>query len=233
MHGLEVQAGVEPTHGGFADRRVPVSPLHRSPVFGGKWTESNLLPKGTAFTARRRHQPVLMALPIPVADSGGGCLTCRSPHREVPSRFERAPEAALEASMLEEGRGLDPQWRTTRSLSKRCRSPDRLTFRIGGWRSTRSPCLAAPSVFKAAPASLAGSPSILAYRIGFEPMSSTFGGSRSSAELPVVIAGARHPNRGSRATSHANSLAGTLASPPSTRRRSERTALGAASCSCD
>ena len=33
---------------------------------------------------------------------------------------------------MEEGRGLDPQWRTTRSLSKRCRSPDRLTFRI--WR---------------------------------------------------------------------------------------------------
>jgi hypothetical protein len=31
---------------------------------GGKWTESNLLPAGTAFTARRRHQPVLMALPI-------------------------------------------------------------------------------------------------------------------------------------------------------------------------
>src|SRR5208337_1660006 len=39
-------------------------------------------------------------------------------------------------------------WETTRS-------PDRLTFRRGGWRSTRSPCLAAPSVFKAAPASLA------------------------------------------------------------------------------
>src|SRR5262245_38145890 len=73
--------------------------------------------------------------------------------------------------MMEEGRGLDPQWRATRSLSKRCRSPDRLTFRIGGWRSTRSPCLAAPSVFKAAPASLAGSPSVLAYRIGVEPMS--------------------------------------------------------------
>ena len=61
---LEVQAGVEPTHGGFADRCVPVSPLHRSPVFGGKWTESNLLPQGTAFTARRRHQPVLMTLPV-------------------------------------------------------------------------------------------------------------------------------------------------------------------------
>lgn len=27
--------------------------------FGGKRTESNLLPDGTAFTARRRHQPVL------------------------------------------------------------------------------------------------------------------------------------------------------------------------------
>src|SRR5712691_10792634 len=99
---------------------------------------------------------------------------------------------------------------------------------FGGWRSTRSPCLAAPAVFKAAPASLAGSPSQLAYRIGVEPMSSTFGGSRSSTELPVVIDRARHPNRGSRATSHANSLAGTLASPPSTRRavgnerRSER-----------
>jgi hypothetical protein len=35
-------------------------------------------------------------------------------------------------AVVEEGRGLDPQWRTTRSLSKRCRSPDRLTFRIGG-----------------------------------------------------------------------------------------------------
>ena len=28
-------------------------------MVGGKRTESNLLPKGTAFTARRRHQPVL------------------------------------------------------------------------------------------------------------------------------------------------------------------------------
>jgi hypothetical protein len=103
---------------------------------GGKWTESNLLPAGTAFTARRRHQPVLMALPIfgcgprgctgpsrrmrprgfltdlpaqivrrlstPSLAAGtsavsrnGGCLTCRSPHLAVPSRFERAPEAAL------------------------------------------------------------------------------------------------------------------------------------------
>ena len=26
---------------------------------GGNWTESNLLPEGTAFTAQRRHQPVL------------------------------------------------------------------------------------------------------------------------------------------------------------------------------
>ena len=26
---LEVQVGVEPTHGAFAERRVPVSPLHR------------------------------------------------------------------------------------------------------------------------------------------------------------------------------------------------------------
>ena len=26
---MEMQAGVEPAHGGFADRRVPVSPLHQ------------------------------------------------------------------------------------------------------------------------------------------------------------------------------------------------------------
>jgi len=43
----------------------------------------------------------------------------------VSSRFERAPEAALvRHPCLEEGRGLDPQQRATRSLSKRCRSPD-------------------------------------------------------------------------------------------------------------
>ena len=29
---LEVQAGVDPAHNGFADRRVPVSPLHHLPV---------------------------------------------------------------------------------------------------------------------------------------------------------------------------------------------------------
>src|SRR6516162_4859270 len=100
---------------------------------------------------------------------------------------------------MEEGRGLDPQWRTTRSLSKRCQSPDRLTFHVGGWRSTQSPCaLRAPSVFKAAPARLAGSPSLLAYRIGVEPMSSTFGGSRSSAELPVAVVQPGIPIRVSR-----------------------------------
>ena len=49
----------------------------------------------------------------------------------MPARFERAPEAAL-VKHPEEGRGLDPQWETTQSLSKRCRSPDRLTFGI--WR---------------------------------------------------------------------------------------------------
>src|SRR5215510_1855053 len=26
---------------------------------GGEWTESNLLPEGTAFTAQRRHQPAI------------------------------------------------------------------------------------------------------------------------------------------------------------------------------
>src|SRR5215470_1956168 len=30
---------------------------------GGEWTESNLLPEGTAFTAQRRHQPVLIGIP--------------------------------------------------------------------------------------------------------------------------------------------------------------------------
>src|SRR5260370_701569 len=40
-----------------------------------KWTESNLLPEGTAFTARRRHQPVLIALP----SSGCGSRGCTEP----------------------------------------------------------------------------------------------------------------------------------------------------------
>ena len=44
---------------------------------GGKWTESNLLPAGTAFTARRRHQPVLMALPR----FGCGPRGCTGPSR--------------------------------------------------------------------------------------------------------------------------------------------------------
>src|SRR5205085_7700068 len=38
------------------------------------------------------------SLPPPLAGEvrrGGGCLTCRSPHPSVPSRFERGPEAAL------------------------------------------------------------------------------------------------------------------------------------------
>ena len=105
----------------------------------------------------------------------------------MPSRFERAPEVAL-VRHPEEGRGLDPQWETTQSLSKRCRSPDRLTFRI--WRmaeqSKPMPC------GTIGVQSRAGEPCrftiLLVYRIGFEPMSSTFGGSRSSAELSVIIA---------------------------------------------
>src|ERR1700738_5639536 len=43
---------------------------------------------------RRLFTPSLAAGTSAVSRNGG-CLTCRSPHREVPSRFERAPEAAL------------------------------------------------------------------------------------------------------------------------------------------
>jgi hypothetical protein len=158
---------------------------------GGKWKESNLLPAGTAFTARRRHQPVLMTLPkrkavhgrlfanwlrapglhrksaladlrhfIQCRKSGkpdfravaayetawvpkltdlsahgaeafnslaccryfrgqqndGGCLTCRSPHPVVPSRFERAPEAALDRH---------PCWRKAAVSIRSGEPPDR------------------------------------------------------------------------------------------------------------
>jgi hypothetical protein len=44
---------------------------------------------------RRLSTPSLAADTSAVSRMSGGCLTCRSPHREVPSRFERAPEAAL------------------------------------------------------------------------------------------------------------------------------------------
>jgi len=167
--------------------------------------------------------PSLAAVTSAVSRNGG-CLTCRSPHLVVPPRFERAPEAAL----VRHPCGGRPRSRSAVAnhpiafqAMPIARSVDLPYWRMAE-HSKPMPC-AAPSVFKAAPASLAGSPSMVAYRIG----------SRSSAELPVVIARARHPNRESRATSHANSLAGTPASPPSTRRRSERTALGSASCSCD
>ena len=39
--------------------------------------------------------PSLAAGTSAVSRMSGGCLTCRSPHLVVPSRFERAPEAAL------------------------------------------------------------------------------------------------------------------------------------------
>jgi hypothetical protein len=157
----------------------------------------------------------------------GGCLTCRSPHLAVPSRFERAPETAPVRHPrwdCEEGRGLDPQWRTTRSLSKRCRSPDRLTFRVGGWRSTRSPCLAAPSVFKAAPASLAGSPS-MDLPTGVEP--AQYPRSKRGA-LPLsygrIKNRARHPSTDNQAMTRANSSAGSIASPRGARLVSARRA---------
>ena len=107
----------------------------------------------------------------------------------MPSPFERALEAAL-VKHPEEGRGLDPQWETTQSLSQTmpiARSVDLPYF--GGWRSIRSPCALRTIGIQ----SRAGEPCrftipYLAYRIGVEPTSSTFGGSRSSTELPVVIA---------------------------------------------
>jgi hypothetical protein len=40
--------------------RSSIEPINYIRLNGGKWTESNLLPGGTAFTARRRHQPVLI-----------------------------------------------------------------------------------------------------------------------------------------------------------------------------
>ena len=47
---------------------LPATPADRAftPVSnfsGEEWTESNLLPEGTAFTAQRRHQPVLIGIP--------------------------------------------------------------------------------------------------------------------------------------------------------------------------
>jgi hypothetical protein len=54
---------------------------------GGKWTESNFLPAGTTFTARRRHQPVLMALPL----FGCGPRGCTGPSRLMRASRTRIP----------------------------------------------------------------------------------------------------------------------------------------------
>jgi hypothetical protein len=48
-----------------------------------------------AQMVRRLLTPSLAAGTSAVSRMSGGCLTCRSPHLVVPSRFERAPEAAL------------------------------------------------------------------------------------------------------------------------------------------
>src|SRR2546430_652291 len=56
----------------------------------------------TAWVPNRPTRAMVRGLLTPSLAAGtstvsrnGGCLTCRSPHRSVPSRFERAPEAAL------------------------------------------------------------------------------------------------------------------------------------------
>jgi hypothetical protein len=53
---------------------------------------------------------------------------------------------------MAEGRGLDPQCSRIQSASDGCRPPGRSTFRLADGGGARSPCLAAPSVFKTAPA---------------------------------------------------------------------------------
>ena len=92
---------------------------------GGKWTESNLLPEGTAFTARRRHQPVL---------SGTSRIWLRAPglHRTVaayetawvPNRPARAKDAKALNSPAAAGASLQvislSRWCVDRSQHFSC-----------------------------------------------------------------------------------------------------------------
>ncbi len=54
-----------------------------------------LIPSLAAGTSAVSRTPTLPCPACGGGKGGGGCLTCRSPHLAVPSRFERAPEAAL------------------------------------------------------------------------------------------------------------------------------------------
>src|ERR1700681_3677611 len=53
-------AGIEPPSSEWRSEAQPIDQIRMSASFGGKRMELNLLHKGTAFTARRRRQPVLI-----------------------------------------------------------------------------------------------------------------------------------------------------------------------------
>jgi hypothetical protein len=78
-------------------------------LVGSGWNRTSC-PKGTAFTARRRHQPVLTGT----------------------SRI------VLIASELAESRGLDPHTLRCLPASNGCRTPVRLTFRMSKMRGAPS-----------------------------------------------------------------------------------------------
>ena len=106
---------------------VPEVGQARLPVPSRRMRPRGFLTDLPAQMVRRLSTPPHAAGTSAVSRNGG-CLTCRSPHRRCRPASNGRQRPLWLGIHVEEGRGLDPQWRTTRSLSKRCRSPDRLTF---------------------------------------------------------------------------------------------------------
>src|SRR5262245_45838965 len=85
---------------------------------GGEWTESNLLPEGTAFTAQRRHQPVLIGIPrywLQRVESND--LPRGYEPRELPMLHAASRVARLELTRMRRSTSVRSQnWRTAEVL---------------------------------------------------------------------------------------------------------------------
>src|SRR5580692_766206 len=102
---------------------------------------------------------------------------------------------------MAEGRGLDPQCLRIQSASNGCRPPGRSTFLLADGGRTRSPCLAAPSVFKTAPATrpVHHPYLIIAAKLvrvaGFDPATSRFQAEGSTRLSYTLLNWRRHGRR--------------------------------------
>jgi hypothetical protein len=135
---LERSGGIEPLVGSLA---TSCSAIELRPR-GGAWSESNHLPEGTAFTARRRHQPVLTC-------TLQNWLRARKSNPAVPA-YETGRVTRPLPAIMAESRELESHT-VPRAIRFRSHTgaPVRLTLQAGGRRRSRSEALSRPPAFQA------------------------------------------------------------------------------------